>query len=98
MVNFIRHLDESQRGMVGARLKPYLAEEAKKRQTAAQNNNAGKAVGANLPEQVKGRARDRTAEAVNVSARTVEHAAKVLETGTDGGVTAAHGEAGTGAS
>ena len=46
-----RHLNESQRAMVGATIKPLFEEQAKQRQLAAQNNNAAKAVRANLPEQ-----------------------------------------------
>jgi hypothetical protein len=42
-----------------------------------QNNDAAKAVRADLPEQENGRARDKAAEALHVSGRLVEAAAKV---------------------
>lgn len=78
--------------MVGARLKPSFEEEAKKRQ-ATSTGGANPQLSANLPKAEPIHAAVKAAEAVNVSARTVEHAAKVLETGTDGRVTAAHAEA-----
>lgn len=77
-----RHLDVSQRAMIGAKTKALFEVEAKERQLAAQNNDAGRAVRANLPELVKGRARDHAAELVNVSSRSVDMASRVLRDGT----------------
>lgn len=82
-----RHLGESQRAMVAADAKKLYAKEAKERQTAAQNNNAGRAVGANLHQQgngkaIKARANEQAAAALNVSPRTVASAAKVKARGT----------------
>lgn len=48
-----RHLTESQRAVVAARIKPRFEPEAKQRKVAAQNNHAARAVVANLPQQVK---------------------------------------------
>ena len=77
-----RHMSESQRAMVGATLKPMYEVEARARMLAAQNNAAGEAARANLPEQADaGRARDQAAAAVNVSPRSVESASRVLEKG-----------------
>lgn len=74
---------KSQRALVGAKIKPLFEDEAKKRQLATQNNNAAKAVVANLPQQVEtGKAREQAAQAVNVSPRSVENASKVLREGT----------------
>ncbi len=72
-----RHLDASQRAMVGARLKEYYAAEARKRQRGGQG---GVLLPANLPE-AKGDAREKAAGAVNVSPRLVDHAANVLRNG-----------------
>src|SRR4051794_29046298 len=69
-----RHLSESQRAMVAARLKPLFEREARERM------RAGKAADpvANLPQ---GRARDHAAAALHVSPRSVEDASKVLREG-----------------
>lgn len=67
-----RHLDESQRGIVGARIEPMFEEEARR------NQSLGGQGLANLP---KVHSRDRAAEAVNVSPRTVGHASRVIEVG-----------------
>lgn len=81
-----RHLDESQRALVGAKIKPLFEEEAKKRQLAAQNNNAGRAVLENFPKQeVVNKpihSHKMAAEAVNVSDKSIQHASKVLSSGT----------------
>jgi len=45
-----RHLTPSQKGPLGMELEKQLAEAAKLRRRATQNNNAGKAVVAKLPE------------------------------------------------
>lgn len=51
-----------------ARERPDLLEaEAKERQRAAQNNDAGRAVKEKIPEQAKGQARDHAAKLVRVS-------------------------------
>jgi hypothetical protein len=70
-----RHLSESQRAVLGARLKPLFEEEARQRMLT------GKAIDpmADLPQ---GPARDQAAAAVGVSGRTVEAASKVLKRGT----------------
>jgi N6-adenosine-specific RNA methylase IME4/ParB-like chromosome segregation protein Spo0J len=67
-----RHLDESQRAMVGARIKPMFEAEARERQGTRTDLQA------NLPESSRGQSRDQAASAVNVSARSVESAAKVI--------------------
>lgn len=77
-----RHLDESQRAMIGAKAKPLFETEAAERRRATQNNDSASAVKANLPEQAKGQARDMAARSVNVSPRSVESAATVLKKGT----------------
>lgn len=73
-----RHLDEGQRALVGARLKPLYEAEAKARQ-ATSTGGASPQLRANLPEAA--RARDTAAKAVNVSPRSVESASKVLRSG-----------------
>lgn len=80
-----RHLDTSQRSMVAARTLDYHRAKAKERQQASGGDR--KSVLANLPEPIQPRAvehitaRDDAARSVNVSPRTVEHAAKVIEDG-----------------
>jgi len=86
-----RNLDESQRALLGARAQSMFEEDAAKRKAATQfKQNASKAVSggnslpvpANLPEpQEGGESREKAAELVNVSARSVQHASKVLEQG-----------------
>ena len=70
-----RHLDETQRALVAARLQPLFEAEAKERMLK------GKAADptANLS---KGPARDQAAAVMNVSPRSVQSAKKVLEAGT----------------
>lgn len=70
-----RHLNESQRAMVAARLKP-IYEKA-----AARRMKAGKAPDPRAKER-KGKAAEAAAESLNVGARTVESAARVLELAT----------------
>jgi 16S rRNA G966 N2-methylase RsmD len=71
-----RHLTESQRAMVGARIKPMFEAEARERQGARTDLRA------NLRESVQpAKASERAAEAVNVSPRSVESASRVLEQG-----------------
>lgn len=81
-----RHLDTSQRAMVAARLLDYYREQARARQGERTDLRAEPAlfpapnIPANLPEG--GEAREHAARDLNVSPRTVEHAAQVLDTGT----------------
>lgn len=81
-----RHLDESQRAMIGAKAKPLFEAEAAFRRRATQNNDAAKAVTANLRELDQPRhestAAAQAARSVNVSPRSVESAATVLKKGT----------------
>jgi ParB-like chromosome segregation protein Spo0J len=65
-------------------LKRIEAALAKERQLAAQNNKAARAVQANLPEQTKGQARDKAAEAVGMRGRTAEKLSAIVEKA-DGG-------------
>jgi DNA (cytosine-5)-methyltransferase 1 len=60
-------------------LKRIEAALAKERQLAAQNNKAARAVQANLPEQTKGQARDKAAEAVGMRGRTAEKLSAIVE-------------------
>jgi ParB family chromosome partitioning protein len=69
-----RHLDETQRGMFAALLLPAFEALAKERMFAGVRDPK-----ANLPEGRQ--ARDDAAEAVNVSARTVQNAKAVLASG-----------------
>jgi ParB family chromosome partitioning protein len=70
-----RHLSTSQRAMAGARLAPMFEEAARARQGARNDLN----MVANLPPCEESRkARDDAADALNVSARSVQHAKKVL--------------------
>lgn len=71
-----RSLNASQRALIAAGFLAYEQEKAKRRQLAAQNNNAAKAVQENFPEL--GQARDKAGERMQVSGRTVDEAAKVL--------------------
>ena len=77
-----RHLDESQRAMVGARAKPLFEAEASARQRGGQG---GILLSANLHEATvaaqSGRSAEHAAAQVSVSARSVAHAANVLERG-----------------
>jgi hypothetical protein len=70
-----RHLDESQRSMVGARIKPMFEEEARERQRGGQG---GILLSANL-RKAKSSAEE-AAEVVNVSPRSVDNGTKVLKT------------------
>lgn len=70
-----RHLDESQRALVGANIKTFFEEEARQRK------RAGKAaeLRADLPEAM--RPREQAAQLLNVSPRSVENANKVIKKG-----------------
>lgn len=77
-----RHLSEGQRAMVAAKIKPMFEEEAKARQAHGQTA-PGRTLVANLPPLPdKGKSRDKAAQSVNVSPRSVESASKVLKNGT----------------
>jgi DNA modification methylase/ParB-like chromosome segregation protein Spo0J len=71
-----RHLNESQRGIIGARIKKREAERAAKRRgkrTDLVKNSS--------PSRDAGKARDKAAEQVNVSGYTVDAAEKVIDRG-----------------
>lgn len=70
-----RHLDESQRAMVGARAKSLFEAEAK----IQERDRGGKFAPAAEPA---GKSRDHAAAMVNVSPRSVQDAAKVIGSGT----------------
>lgn len=72
-----RHLNESQRALVGAKLRDIFDQQAKERQKRKPNS-----VPENLPEQNKGDSRDKAGAAVAVSGRSVDHATTVLKKGT----------------
>ena len=79
-----RHLDEGQRAMAGARLKPMFEALAKERQEASRAKPGEQVpqVRANLPgPSVEHRSRDDAARAVNVSPRSVENASRVIKSG-----------------
>lgn len=84
-----RHLKESQRAMVAAKLKKMLEPEAKERQRKGGGDKKSKAakpqksVVANLPQAISNgqKTRDQAAALLNVSGKSVDHAATVLEAG-----------------
>jgi phage N-6-adenine-methyltransferase len=81
-----RHLSTSQRAMVAAKLLGYYAAEAKERMREGGRSSPPPADAegvANLPPLVSEprKARDEAARDLNVSPRTVEHAATVIERG-----------------
>jgi hypothetical protein len=78
---FRRHLSESQRASIAAKIAQTFKEDAAQRRKATQNNDAGKAVSANLREQPKGKATEQAAAVMNVSPRSVEAASKVQKKG-----------------
>lgn len=72
-----RHLNESQRAMVAAKLAEIFAADAKDRK-----KRKPKSVVANLPPQKeKGKSRDKAAKLMKVSGKSVDHAAKVTKQG-----------------
>ena len=76
-----RHLNETQRAMLGARLEPMFAELARERMIdgGKRSGNEGKA---NWPYPEEGRqARDDSAHAAAISSRSVQRAKKVLHQG-----------------
>jgi len=72
-----RHLNESQRGMVGARCVAYHEAQAKERKGGRPRRGDEKPV-ENLPPVSAGKSRDAAGAAVNVSGKTVDAAKKVL--------------------
>jgi len=81
-VSGTRHLSTEQYAYIAAKyLLPAEEEKARERQLAAQNNDAGRAVQENLPEQGGGQARDLAAAQVGLSGKTVDAAANAIEDG-----------------
>ena len=77
-----RSLNSSQRSLVAVGFLEYETKQAKARQIAAQNNNAGRAVVADAPQlENSGKARDKAGERMGVGGRNVDHAKTVLEKG-----------------
>lgn len=70
-----RHLDTTDKAKVALAVEKIYAAEAKKRQGARTD------IKAELPESSKGQARDKAADAVGVSPRTVSDAKRVYESG-----------------
>jgi hypothetical protein len=83
-----RHLTESQRAVVGAKVKPLLEAEARERQRrAALATNAakkGEALVQNSAPAAAGKTRDQAADLVSVSHFSIDKAAEVLDRGTAG--------------
>ena len=75
-----RHLSTSQRAMVAAKLLGYYAGEAKERQGRRTDLVANLPLSADSTDEPR-KARDAAARDLNVSPRTVEHAATVVERG-----------------
>lgn len=73
-----RHLTASQKAMIGAKLKPAFAAEAKERQRARTGNQPGAEVEI-VPPLEKAKARDAAADAVGVSGKYVDQAEYVLK-------------------
>lgn len=75
-----RHLTESQRAMIAARLEPMFAEEARKRQVeAGRASKPGQKGVATLPQAPTPKSRDKAAQAVGVGGRSVGDAKRVIE-------------------
>ena len=74
-----RHLSKAQLALLGGRIKGRYAEEAKKRQAGGRG---GVLLRANLPE-ARARARDKAADVVKVSGRSVDYGERVAEKGSD---------------
>jgi len=76
-----RHLNETQRAMLGARLEPMFAELARERMIEGGKRSGNQGM-ANLPYPEEGRlARDDSAKAAAISSRSVQSAKKVLNQG-----------------
>lgn len=76
-----RHLTESQRSMVAARVKGIYEEAAKRRMAAGGGDKKTGSANLRDPIQNTGKASEKAAEALNVSPRSVEHASTVLKSG-----------------
>lgn len=78
-----RHLDQSQKSLVGAASREWYDRQAKERQKDHGKTapGKGKTLPANLPE-VNGDARDQAAKAVGVSGKLIDYATKVIKEGT----------------
>lgn len=76
-----RHMSESQRAMVAARIKPIYEEAAKQRMLATQNNASADIAKDEVADEEHRQSRDDAAKAVNVSARSVSYAEKVISDG-----------------
>lgn len=76
-----RHLTPGQLSMVGARVRKWYDDEAKKRQQEGQERGrkAQKGIKENLPETASaGQARDQAGKAIGVSGKSIDYATKVL--------------------
>lgn len=87
-----RHLTESQRAMVAARLQELYRPEAEERQKASLKKGDSP-VPVNLPERGLGDSRDRAAAALNVSPKSVSDAAAVIKSGSEELIAAVNGNA-----
>jgi hypothetical protein len=75
-----RHLTPSQASMCAARARDIYEKQAKERQGHGETA-PGKTLPANLPEAIKGDARDMAGKAFGVSGKSVDHAKRVIEKG-----------------
>lgn len=78
-----RHLTESQRSMVAARVKGIYEEAARRRMAAGGGDKKTGSANLRDPIQNTGKASEKAAEALNVSPRSVEHASTVLKSGNE---------------
>lgn len=81
-----RHLSATQLAMVGAKARDLYDRQAKERQKASggdRKSQSKKSVQENLPEPIHGQARDQVGQAVGVSGKSIDHATKVLNNGTE---------------
>lgn len=69
-----RHLEASQRAVIGLAVEKYEASRAKERMLATQNNAAAVEI---IPQQVQGKARDFAAAAVGVNPRYIQDAKRI---------------------
>lgn len=76
-----RHMTESERSLAAAKLKPQFEERARKRLATSTGGSSPQPV-ANLPQADVGKSRDKAAELLNVSPRSVQAAETVLKRGT----------------
>jgi alkylhydroperoxidase/carboxymuconolactone decarboxylase family protein YurZ len=78
-----RHLDESQRAMIGAEVLPRYQSAAKERRAAGLKRGTEAPVVANLPQREVGKAREHAAKQLNVSPRSIQTAKKIKEEAPD---------------